>query len=104
MDLYCNFLPLIYYMLCNIFVDNVVIIHQASYFVVADCLVVVLQVSFQVSYQVAGGMKTLTSCYVSGCALSMPMKPGQPVTVFVAASVSGVSSEEVTATGNTSKS
>lgn len=58
-------------------------------------------VSFQVSYQVAGGIKTLTSCHVSGCALAMPMKAGQPVTVFVAASISGVMSEEVTATGNT---
>ena len=60
------------------------------------------QVSFQVSYQVAGSVKTLTSCQVSGCALTMP-KPGQSVTVFVVASISGINSDEVTATGNTSK-
>jgi len=67
-----------------------------------DSVVIVHQVSFQVSYQVAGGTKTLTSCQVSGCALTMPVKAGQPVTVFVTASVAYVTSDEATAVGNTS--
>ena len=77
---------------------TVVLVNEMNYSDVCH----VHQVSFRVRYQLAGGTKTLSSCQASPCDVPTE-KPGQHVTVYVVAVISGVTSDAVTATGSTSE-